>query len=53
MLEFYEPGAAIVEDFVAKTVVQWNKANNSILNFMIGAQKAMFEERYVRWQGNS
>lgn len=44
MLEFYEPGAAIVEDSVAKTVVQWNKANNSILNFMIGAQKAMFEE---------
>lgn len=44
MLEFYEPGAAIVEDSVAKTAARWNKANNSILNFMFGAQKVMFEE---------
>jgi hypothetical protein len=44
MLEFYEPGAAIIEDSVAKTVARWNKTNQYILNFMFGAQKAMFEE---------
>ena len=44
MLEFYEPGAAIIEDSVAKTVARWNNANKCILNFMFGAQKVMFEE---------
>jgi hypothetical protein len=44
MLEFYEPGAAIIEDSIAKAVARWNKTNNSISNFMFGAQKAMFEE---------
>jgi hypothetical protein len=44
MLEFYEPGAAIVEDSVAKAASRWNNANKCILNFMFGAQKAMFEE---------
>jgi hypothetical protein len=44
MLEFYEPGAAIIEDSVAKTVARWNNTNKCILNFMFGAQKAMFEE---------
>lgn len=44
MLEFYEPGAAIIEDSVAKTVAGWNNTNKCMLNFMLGAQKAMFEE---------
>jgi hypothetical protein len=44
MLEFYEPGAGIIEDSVAKTVTQWNNTNKCILNFMFGAQKAMLEE---------
>jgi hypothetical protein len=44
MLEFHEPGAAIIEDSVAKAAARWNKTNQCILNFMFGAQKAMFEE---------
>jgi hypothetical protein len=44
MLEFYEPGAAIIEDSVAKAAARWNKANNCILNFMFGAQNIMLEE---------
>jgi hypothetical protein len=44
MLKFYEPGAGIIEDSVAKTVTQWNNTNKCILNFMFGAQKAMLEE---------
>src|ERR1700674_3823455 len=44
MLEFYEPGAAIIEDSVAKTVARLTKTNNSALDFMFGAQKVMLEE---------
>jgi hypothetical protein len=44
MLEFYEPGAAIIENSVANAVARLTKANKSVLNFMFGAQKAMFEE---------
>ena len=44
MLEFYEPGAAIIEDSVAKAVARVTKTNKSALEFMIGAQKAMLEE---------
>jgi hypothetical protein len=44
MLEFYEPGAAIIEDSVAGTVARWNKTNKFILNMMLGAQTAMLEE---------
>jgi hypothetical protein len=44
MLEFYEPGAAIIEDSVAGTVARWNKTNKCILNVMLGAQTAMLEE---------
>jgi hypothetical protein len=44
MLEFYEPGAAIIEDSVAKTVGRLTKTNKSALDFMIGTQKAMLEE---------
>ena len=44
MLEFYEPGASIMEDAVAKTVARWQETNQCILNFMFGAQKAMLEE---------
>jgi hypothetical protein len=44
MLEFYEPGAAIIENSVANAVARLTKANKSVLNFVFGAQKAMFEE---------
>lgn len=44
MLEFYEPGAAIVEDSVANTVSRVTKANQRALNFMFGAQKTILEE---------
>jgi hypothetical protein len=44
MLEFYEPGAAIIEDSVAKTVARLTKTNKSALDFMFGAQKVMLEE---------
>jgi hypothetical protein len=44
MLEFYEPGAAIIEDSVAKTVDRVNTANRRVLDFMFGAQKVMLEE---------
>ncbi len=44
MLEFYEPGAAIVEDSLAKAVARVTKTNKSALDFMIGTQKAMLEE---------
>ena len=44
MLEVYEPGAAIIEDSVAKAVARWNKTYQCALNFMLGAQKAMLEE---------
>src|ERR1700733_1582047 len=44
MLEFYEPGAAIVEDAVARTVTRLTKTNKSALDFMFGAQKAMLEQ---------
>jgi hypothetical protein len=44
MLEFYEPGASIIEDSVAQTVARQTKTNKSALEFMIGAQKAILEE---------
>jgi hypothetical protein len=44
MLEFYEPGAAIIEDSVAKTVARLTRTNKSVLDFMFGTQKAMLEE---------
>jgi hypothetical protein len=44
MLEFYEPGAAIIEDTVTKTVERVNEANKRVLDFMFGAQKVMLEE---------
>jgi hypothetical protein len=44
MLEFYEPGAAIIEDSVANTVAQFSKVNRSTLDFMFGAQKALLDE---------
>jgi hypothetical protein len=44
MLEFYEPGAAIIEDSVANTVAQFTKVNRSTLDFMFGAQKALLDE---------
>jgi len=44
MLEFYEPGAAIIEGSVANAVTRMAKANKNALDFMFGAQKAVLEE---------
>jgi hypothetical protein len=45
MLEFYEPGAAIIEDSIAKTVGRATTTKNKrIVDFMFGVQKAMLEE---------
>ena len=43
-LEFYEPGAAIVEQSVANAVSRLTKANKHALDFMFGAQKVTLEE---------
>src|ERR1700755_3276049 len=44
MLEFYEPGAAIIEDSVAKAVARLSKTNRSTLDFMFGAHKTLLDE---------
>jgi hypothetical protein len=44
MLEFYEPGAAIIEDSVANAVARATKANKCALDFTFRAQKAMLED---------
>jgi hypothetical protein len=44
MLEFYEPGAAVIEDSVANAVARATKANNCALDFTFRAQKAMLED---------
>jgi hypothetical protein len=44
MLEFYEPGAAIIEDSVANAVARATEANRNAFEFMFGAQKVMLEE---------
>jgi hypothetical protein len=44
MLEVYEPGAAIIEGSIAKTVERVNKTNKRVLDFMFGMQKAVLEE---------
>lgn len=44
MLEFYEPGASIIEGSVAKTVERVNKTNKHALDFMFGVQIAMLDE---------
>jgi hypothetical protein len=44
MLEVYEPGAATVEDAVAKTMARVNKTNKYVLDFMFNMQKSMLEE---------
>jgi hypothetical protein len=44
MLEFYEPGAAIIEDSVANAVGRLTKTNKGVLDFTFGAQQAMLEE---------
>jgi thymidine kinase len=44
MLEFYEPGAAIIENSVANAVARATKTNRSALDFIFGAQKMMLEE---------
>jgi hypothetical protein len=44
MLEFYEPGAAIVEQSMANAVTRLTKANRNALGFMFGAQKVLLDE---------
>ena len=44
MLEFYEPGAAIIEDSVAKAMGRLNRTNKCALDFTFRAQGAMLEE---------
>jgi hypothetical protein len=44
MLEFYEPGAAIIEDSVANAVGRLTRTNKCALDFTFRAQKAMLEE---------
>jgi hypothetical protein len=44
MLEFYEPGAAIVEQSMANAVTRLTKTNKSALDFMFGAQKVLLDE---------
>ena len=44
MLEFYEPGAAIIEDSVAHAVARATKTNRNALDLMFGAQKVVLEE---------
>src|ERR1700687_500061 len=44
MLEFYKPGAAIIEDSVANAVGRLTKTNKCALDFTFRAQKAMLEE---------
>ena len=44
MLELYEPGAAIIEDLVAKTVAGLTRTNRNALDFMSGAQKVLLDE---------
>jgi hypothetical protein len=44
MLEFYEPGAAIVEQSVANAVSRLTKANKHVLDFMFDTRKVILEE---------
>ena len=44
MLEFYEPGAAIIEESVVNTVARLTKTNKCALDFAFRAQKVMLEE---------
>jgi hypothetical protein len=44
MLEFYEPGAAIIEDSVGNAVGRLTRTNKCALDFMFRAQGAMLEE---------
>ena len=44
MLEFYEPGAAIIEDSIANAVARAKKANKCSLDFTLDAQKVALEE---------
>jgi hypothetical protein len=44
MLEFYEPGAAIIEDSIANAVRRVKNTNKCALDFMLGVQEAALEE---------
>jgi hypothetical protein len=44
MLEFYEPGASVIEDSIAKAAARVSTTNKCALDFMLGVQKAALEE---------
>jgi hypothetical protein len=44
MLEFYEPGAALVENAVAQNVARLTSTNRSALDFAFGVQRAMLDQ---------
>jgi hypothetical protein len=44
MLEFYEPGAAIIEDSIANAVARAKKTNKCAVDFMVNVHKAALEE---------
>jgi hypothetical protein len=44
MLEFYEPGAAIIEDSIANAVARVRNSNKCALDFVLNVQKAALEE---------
>jgi hypothetical protein len=48
MLEFYEPGAAIIEDTVATAVARVTKANRSAVEFNVRREKVTARGNRVR-----
>lgn len=44
MLEFYEPGAAIIEDLIVNAVARAKRTNNLALDFMLDVQRVALEE---------
>lgn len=44
MLEFYEPGAAIIEDSIVNAVARAKRTNNLALDFMLDVQRVALEE---------
>jgi hypothetical protein len=40
MLEFYEPGAAVIEDSIANAVARVRTSNKGALDFLLNVQKS-------------
>ena len=51
MLEFYEPGAAIVEQSMASAATRLTKTNRNALGFLFGTQKVLLDE--IVFAGNA